>query len=364
MNIGVVGCGNISDVYIRNLKRFHGLSLRACADIQLERAKQKADVYDIPKACSPEELLADPDVHVVLNLTPPAVHFSISWKALENGKHVYSEKPLALNRDEGRRLLEAAASRQLRLGCAPDTFMGAAFQTARHACDAGAIGRPVAACAFMLCHGHELWHPDPAFFYAPGGGPLFDMGPYYLTALIQLIGPVRRVSALSQISFPERIVESEPHKGERICVSVPTHVVAALDFESGALCTLTMSFDVWSHHLPHLEVYGETGSLQMADPNMFDGAVRLKPRGAQEWRAITCTHGYAENSRGVGVADMVRAIQSGRPHRASAQTAFHVLDVMQAIHESAERGQAVPIGSRCERAERMPQGLQFGQLDD
>jgi predicted dehydrogenase len=364
MNVGIIGCGNISDVYIRNIKRFPWLSLRACSDAIPERAAQKAEVYDIPKACTVEEMLADPGIELVVNLTPPAAHFDVSFRALLAGKHVYSEKPLAAHRDEGRRLLETAAAHQRRLGCAPDTFMGAAIQTARRLFDAGAIGRPVAACAFMLCHGYETWHPAPDFFYGPGGGPLFDMGPYYLTALVQLIGPVRRVSALAQTTFPERVIEVEARRGERIRVQVPTHVVAALEFEIGALCTLTMSFDVWGHHLPPLELYGESGSLQMADPNMFDGVVRLRSSNAKSWRAVPAVHGYAENSRGLGVADMARAIHSGRGHRASAETAYHVLDVMQAIQESAEQGRAVNIASRCERSERMPQGLSFGRLDE
>lgn len=364
MNVGILGCGNISDVYMRNIKRFSWLSLLACSDKFPERARQKAEAFDIPRVSSPEEMLADPDIELVVNLTPPAAHFDISFRALQAGKHVYSEKPLATRRDDGRRLMDAAAAHQRRLGCAPDTFMGAAIQTARRLFDAGAIGRPVAACAFMLCHGYETWHPSPDFFYAPGGGPLFDMGPYYLTALIQIMGPVKRVAALTQTTFSERIIETDARRGERITVQVPTHVAAALEFEIGALCTLTMSFDVWSHHLPCLELYGEEGSLQMADPNMFEGIVRLRSKESKTWRMAAATHGYAENSRGVGVADMARAIQSGRPHRASAEVAYHVLDVMQAIHESAEQGRAIDVASRCERSERMPQGLSFGQLDD
>jgi predicted dehydrogenase len=364
MRIGIVGCGNISDIYIKNCKRFDVLSLAACADIDAERAKSKAEVYDLPRSCSVDEMLADPEIELILNLTPPQAHAEISLRAIEAGKHVYSEKPLALNRDEGRRLVEAAAARNVRLGCAPDTFMGGALQTARRIIDAGELGRPVSAVAFMLCHGHESWHPNPDFFYQPGGGPVFDMGPYYLSALIGLIGPVRRVAAMSQTTFPERVVTAEARRGEKIAVQTPTHMAAVLEFENDATCSLIMSFDVWSHQLPPIEIYGADGSLSLPDPNNFGGSVRMRLGSGKSWRKLNSTHGYEENSRGVGVADMVSAIQSGRTHRASAELAFHVLDVMQSIYDAAREGRHVDISSRCERPDRMPQGLNFGRVED
>ena len=364
MRIGLVGCGNISDVYIKNIKRFDMLAVAACADLDAERARSKAEVYDLPKSCSVEELLADPEIELVLNLTPPQAHFDVSLRALEAGKHVYSEKPLALNRDEGRRLLDAARSRNVRLGCAPDTFMGAALQTARRVLDAGELGRPVAAAAFMLCRGHESWHPSPDFFYQAGGGPVFDMGPYYLTALVSLLGPVSRVTAMAQTSFPERVITTEARKGEKIAVQTPTHVAALLQFACETTCTFTMSFDVWDHQLPPIEVYGVDGTLSLPDPNNFGGAVRMRPATGKTWRRLNATHGYEDNSRGVGLADMARAIQSGRPHRASGEMAFHVLDVTQALYESAEQGRHVNVASRCEKPDRMPQGLSFGQVED
>lgn len=364
MKVGIVGCGNISDIYIKNIKQFDILGVAACADLDMERARKKAETFELPRACTVDELLADPDVEIVVNLTPPKAHFGVSLKALEAGKHLYSEKPLALNRDEGRKLLDAAAAKNLRVGCAPDTFMGAGIQTGRKILDSGELGRPVAAVAFMQCRGHESWHPDPGFFYEEGGGPVFDMGPYYITALLNLIGPVRRVTGVTQTTFEERTITSEGRRGEKIPVKTPTHVGALLEFEAGAMCTLTMSFDVHSHQLPPIEIYCTDGSLSMPDPNNFGGTVRSRGASGKSWRAAKPTHGYELNGRGVGLADMARAIKSGRPHRASGELAFHALDVMQSIYDSAREGRGLDVASRCERPERMPQGLAVGQLDD
>jgi len=364
MNIGIVGCGNVSDVYLQNLKRFDGLSVRACADADPERARAKAEHYAVARACSVEELIADPEVQVVVNLTPPGAHFDIGRRALEAGKHLYNEKPLALTREEGRTLIDLAASKNLRIGGAPDTFMGSSLQTCRKVIDSGIIGVPVAASAFMMCHGHESWHPNPGFFYEAGGGPLFDMGPYYLTALVSLVGPVRRVAGSAATAFPERTVATGEKQGQTIRVQTPTHIGALLEFAEGQAGTMTMSFDVWHHQLPCIEIYCTDGTLSVPDPNMFDGEVRLRPSGGKSWRKIASTHGYAENSRGLGVADMIRAIDTGRPHRASGEMTFHVLDVMQSVLESAREGRQVDVGSRCERPARMPQELEFGQIDD
>jgi predicted dehydrogenase len=364
MNIGVVGCGNISDIYLQNCKRFDLLKVMACSDLDPARAQAKFEAHGVPRVCSTEEMLADPDIDTILDLTPPQQHFELGMKALEAGKHLYSEKPLALRREDGRKLLETAQARDLRIGCAPDTFLGAGLQTCRKIIDAGEIGTPVAAVAFMLCRGHELWHPDPEFFYQPGGGPVFDMGPYYITALVSLLGPVGRVTAGAKTTFPERVVATGPKQGQKFAANVPTHFAGLLEFLGGAMCTLTMSYDVWHHQLPPIEIYCTDGSLGVPDPNTFDGPVRMRTGRGKAWRKVNPTHGYEENSRGLGLADMARAIQSDRPHRAAAELAYHTLDVMEALHDSAREGRPVEVASRCEKPERMPQNLTFGQIGD
>jgi len=365
VNVGVIGCGKISGIYLQSQKVFKILNITACADLIEERAAARAEEYGIPKACRPEELLADPDIQIVVNLTIPAAHAEVNMAALEAGKHVYVEKPLGINREEGRRVLEAAAAKNLRVGGAPDTFLGAGLQTCRKLIDEGAIGEPVAATAFMLCRGHESWHPDPEFYYKPGGGPMFDMGPYYLTALISLMGPVRRVTASTRITFPERTITSQPKYGQVIKVDVPTHVAGILDFASGAVGTIVTSFDVWGGNVPRIEVYGTEGTLSVPDPNTFGGPVRLRPAGRQgEWQDIPLAFNYDKNSRGLGVADMAHAIKSGRPHRASGELTYHVLDIMVALHEAAEAERHVYLTSSCRRPAPFPTGLPLGVLDD
>ena len=354
--VGVIGCGNISGIYLRNARdRFDILEAAACADLDPEKARARGGEFGV-RAVTTEELLADWDIEIVINLTTPAAHAEVALAAIEAGKSVYSEKPLAVTRAEGRRVLEAAKERGVLVGCAPDTFMGAGLQTCRQLIDDGAIGRPVAFAANLLCHGHESWHPDPAFYYQAGGGPMFDMGPYYLTALVSLLGPVRRAAGLTGAGFAERTITSEPRRGQVIPVDVPTHVIGLLDFASGVRGSITTSFDVWAAHGALIEVYGTEGSLSVPDPNGFGGAPRLWTTAAGEWREAAHTHPYAENSRGIGVADMAHALRSGRPHRASGELAFHVLDVMQAIHESSEQGRYVELESTCERPAPVPAG--------
>jgi predicted dehydrogenase len=338
MRIGIVGCGNISGIYLENLLRFAGVEVVACADLDVERAREKAARYGIPVACGVEELLADPDVDLVLNLTPPRAHAAISLAALEAGKHVYSEKPLAVDPADGRRILSLAKQKNLRVGCAPDTFFGAGLSTCRRLLREGAIGRPVGAAAFMMSRGPERWHPNPDFFYEKGGGPMFDMGPYYLTALAIFLGPVRRVTGSASISFPEREAVGPGDRPRRFPVHVPTHVAGVLDFASGAVGTIITSFDVWSSTLPHMEIYGEKGTLVVPDPNRFDGVIRLRGKDDRNWREIPAEGPYRENSRGVGLTDMVRAIRENRPHRASGELALHVLDIMYELHQSSRSG--------------------------
>lgn len=362
MNIGLVGCGNVSDIYFQNCRRFDGLRIAACADLDVTRAKAKAEQYGVSRWCSTSELLSAGEVDAVLNLTRPATHYEIALKALEAGKHIYNEKPLAITRNEGQKLVELARRKNLRIGCAPDTFMGSGLQTARRAVDDGSIGQPVGAFAAMMYPGHESWHPDPEFFYQPGGGPLFDMGPYYLTALVSLLGPVRRVTGSTKTTYSERVIGSGPKKGQKFPVGVPTHVTGSLDFESGAIATLMMSFDVWYHNLPMLQIYGTEGSLNLPDPNLFGGEVRLRKARAEAWDPVAVRHGYSDNSRGLGLADMAAAAKSGRPHRACGELALHVLEIMQALGEASRESCHVDIISRCERPEPMREGLNFGEV--
>ena len=347
--IGIVGCGTISGTYLKVAKTFSNLEVVAVADVDVERAKIKAAEYGIPRAGTVAELLADPEITIVVNLTPPGTHAEIGMAALEASKSVYNEKPLTVHREEARRMLEEASDRDLRVGCAPDTFMGAGLQTCRKYIDDGMIGEPVAATAFMLGHGPEAWHPDPEFFYKVGGGPMFDMGPYYLTALVSLLGPVRGVSGLARISFPEREIGSGPKKGQMIKVDVPTHVIGLLDFECGVAGTIINSFDVWKTELPRIEIYGSKGTLSVPDPNTFGGPVRLWLQGDKEWKELPLLSLREQNSRGLGVADMAYAAQSGRPQRASGALAFHVLDIMHSIHDAALQGKYMLINSSCDR---------------
>lgn len=364
VKVGVIGCGNICDIYFTNCTRlFRILDVVACSDIVMEKAKKKAAEYKIPRACRVKQLLADPEIQIVLNLTIPKAHAEVALAALKAGKSVYGEKPFAITRHDGQKMLKAAKSKKLRLGSAPDTFMGAGIQTCIKLIDDGAIGKPVAATAFVMCRGHESWHPNPEFYYKRGGGPMFDLGPYYLTTLIAMLGPVRRVTASDKITFPKRLITSAPKKGTMIKVEVPTHVAGILDFSNGAIGTIVTSFDVWHAKVPRIEIYGTEGSLSVPDPNGFAGPVKIRKAGAKEWSTVSCTHGYKENSRGIGLADMAYALQSGRPNRASGEMAFHVLDIMQALHEASVKGRHIELKSSCARPAPLPTGLRHGLLD-
>jgi predicted dehydrogenase len=360
---GIIGCGSISHLYFNAGKLFNAIEITACADLDMERARAKAEEHGVPKACTVDELLADPEIDIVLNLTVPGVHAEVDLRCLEAGKHVYAEKPLAVTRADGAAVLERAQQLNLRVGSAADTFLGAGGQTCRKLIDEGAIGEPVAATAFMMGHGHESWHPSPEFYYEKGGGPLFDMGPYYLSALVNLIGPVTRVSSSTRITFPERTITSEPKRGKVIKVETPTHLAGTLDFQNGAVGTVVMSFDVWKQTHPGIEVYGTEGSMFVPNPNSFGGPVRIAKAGEKEWTEVDLTHGYEEQSRGIGVADMANAIRSGREHRASGALALHVLDVMEAFLTSAEAGRHMDVsGTAVPRPEPLPVGLAHGEV--
>ncbi|MDH7603162.1 MAG: Gfo/Idh/MocA family oxidoreductase [Armatimonadota bacterium] len=362
VKVGVVGCGNISGIYFKAGQVFEILDIVACADLIMDRAKAKAEEFGC-RAVTVDELMKDPEIEIVLNLTIPAAHAEIALKAIEAGKSVHNEKPLAISREEGKKILEAAKAKGVRVGCAPDTFMGAGIQTCIKLIDDGWIGEPIAATAFMLCHGHESWHPDPEFYYKPGGGPVFDMGPYYITALVAMMGPAKRVASSARITFPERTITSQPKYGTKIKVDVPTHVAGVVDFANGAIATIIQSFDVWGHNLPRIEVYGTEGSMSVPDPNGFGGPVRIKrPNG--EWTEMPLSHIYHENSRGIGVADMAYGLRTGRKHRTNGELAFHVLDIMCALHESSDQGKHITLESTCERPKPLPMGLRYGLLDE
>ena len=359
MNIGIVGCGNISPRYFEGLAKYDGVDVVACADLDAERAEARAEEFGV-RALTPEGLLADPSVDIVVNLTLPQVHAEVSLAAIAAGKHIYSEKPLAIAASDGDAIVEAAARAGVVAGCAPDTFLGGGLQTCRKLIDDGAIGRPVAATAFMMSHGHEHWHPDPAFFYTFGGGPMYDMGPYYLTALISLMGPVRRIAGATGSALEQRTVESEPKRGQLIDVEIPTHVTGLLDFHSGAVATIVTSFDVWASRLPRIEVYGTEGTLSVPDPNTFGGPVEVQ-RGREEWAPVDLS--YPEGQRGLGVVDMASAIRTGRASRVDARLARHVLEVMQGLHESSDTDRHVVLRSTCDQPAPVPFGLPEGRFD-
>jgi predicted dehydrogenase len=345
VRIGIVGAGNISGQYLKTLPRLDNVVLTRIADIDADKAQALAAQAEVP-ACTPSELYAASDVDIVLNLTIPLAHAEVALAAIGAGKHVYGEKPLAADTSAAKSVLDAAAAAGVVVGCAPDTVLGTGVQTARASVDAGDIGAPVAATAFMTTPGHERWHPSPEFYYEPGGGPLLDMGPYYLTALVTLLGPVRRVVGMSSAPRATRVIGSGPRVGTTFPVRVATHVTGVLEHVGGELSTLMMSFDIWGAQLPRIEVYGTEGSLSVPDPNNFDGTAQIF---RDEWVDLPVLGGYPDAGRGFGVSDMARSIVDGTPHRASGELAYHVLDVMECLLRAAETGTSVEIGSTCER---------------
>ncbi len=320
MKIGIVGIGDIADIYLKNIGgMFQNIEVYAVCNRTREKAEAAQRKYHIPKLYETmDELLGDKEIGIVLNLTRPAEHYEVTKAALNAGKHVYTEKPLAASLAEGKELVSLAEERGLMIGGAPDTFMGAGIQTCRKLIEDGVIGEPIGAAAFMLCRGHESWHPNPEFYYKKGGGPMFDMGPYYLTAMINLLGRVKGLTARTKISFPERTITSEPKAGTKIKVDVPTYVTGIMDFECGAIGTLFTTFDVHSKNQARFEIYGSEGTLFVPDPNTFGGPVRLYRQGENEAKEIPLVFDYAENSRGAGLADMADAIREKRCAKAGA----------------------------------------------
>jgi predicted dehydrogenase len=350
MNIGVMGAGAICPVYLQYLTRRPEVRVVAVADLVLDHAVALARQFGVPDAVTPERLLAREDVELVLNLTVPRAHAAVSRAALEAGKHVYSEKPLAVDLADGLQLVQLARKTGRHIACAPDTVLGGGLQTAKRVLDIGVVGRPVGAHLTFMNHGHEHWHPHPDFYYQPGGGPVLDMGPYYLTALVALVAPVRRVTSWVQTTFLERTITSQPRAGTRIPVEVPTHVVGVLETSSGVTASVMMSFDVWHHRLPHLEIYGTEGTLDAPDPNGFGGPVMVRRAADPEWQTVPLRPDLpATQARGLGVVEMVRALQAGRAPRLDAALALHVLEVLTAL----QRGGTTSMTTTIEQPEPM-----------
>lgn len=366
VRVGIVGTGVISTIYLENSHKFKEYEVIAVADIIEDRAKAQAEKFDVPKVLSVDDLIADPDVEMVLNLTIPAVHAEIAQQTLRAGKSAYSEKPLATTREDGQAILDVARATGLLVGCAPDTFLGGGIQTVNYLIEQGTIGQPVAAFCHFATPGPEKWHPDPGFFFQPGAGPILDMGPYYLTNLVALFGPMKRVMALASAPVKERIIGKGPKAGQTIPVNVDTTAAALIEMANGVIATLLISWDVWGSDAPNFEVYGTEGALSGWDPNTFRGPIRLRnaelyaEHGSNMvWEEVPLTHGNHENSRGLGLADMAIAMRTGRKHRANGELAYHVLDGMLSILESAATGQPVELRSTCER----PAPLKPGQPD-
>jgi predicted dehydrogenase len=348
VGIGIIGAGYISSTYLENcINRYDNLRVIGIADVLMDRAEVQAERFGT-EAFTVEQLLAHPEVEIVVNLTIPAAHGEVALSVVGAGKSVYNEKPLAATREEGRQILDLAQEMGVHVGSAPDTFLGAGLQTARKLLDEGAIGTPTSATAMLMLRGHERWHPHPDFYYQPGGGPLFDMGPYYLTALMSLLGPVERVAATTSMGFETRTIATGPRASEVIPVETPTHIISILDFVQGTRASLTTSFDVYDTNRNTLVLYGSEGSMRLPDPNTFGGPVELLRAGSDRWEPIALIDGYTDDSRGLGVSDMACALREGKTPRASGDLGYHIVDVMHAALESSEQGRHVRLDSTFE----------------
>ncbi len=360
-NVAVIGLGDISGIYLKNIATvFQNINLYGVCTHNLEKAKQVAEEYGTQKVfATMEEAFADPAVDIIVNLTRPNEHLEVTCKALEAGKHVYTEKPLGASLEEGKTILDLAKEKGLLVAGAPDTFLGGGLQTCRKLIDDGFIGTPIGASAFMTCRGHERWHPNPEFYYKVGGGPMMDIGPYYLTALVSLLGGISTVSGMSKKTFDKRTITSKPKYGQEIEVEVPTYQTGLMQFASGVIGTIFVTFDVYASETPRIEIYGTEGTLSVPDPNSFGGPVRLYRPGSGEFKEIPLTHGYAENSRGIGVADLANAIRDGRAPRAGVELMYHVLEVTEAFERSGREGRHIELASKAAR----PQPLSFTELE-
>jgi predicted dehydrogenase len=362
LGVGIVGAGNISSQYLTAMRDFPVLDIRGIADLKPDVARSRADEFGV-KARSVDELLADSSVAIVVNLTIPRAHVAVGLKAVQAGKHIYSEKPLGVSLAEGKTLVAAARRAGVRVGSAPDTFLGGGHQTARAVLDAGRLGTIIGGVASFGVPGHEYWHPDPAFYYDVGGGPVLDMGPYYITDLVNLLGPVKAVQAMSLKPHKQRPIRSQPRQGQTMAVKVFTHVTGTLQFVSGALIQVSLSFDVPKHARLPIELYGTEGSMLVPDPNWFGGPVQIARPRAEAWDEVPVKLPYADaNYRSLGVADMAYAILNDRPHRASGALALHVLEVMEAFEVASKSGAIVRIRSTVERPAPLSQSLKRGRL--
>ena len=366
MKVGMVGVGCISGIYLKNFKEtFKDVQLVAVCDLIRERAEKAQKEYNIPKIYDTmEELFADPEIDMVLNLTRPYQHYEVSKGALEAGKHVYSEKPLGADWEEGTALVKLAQEKGLWIGGAPDTFMGAGIQTCRKLIDEGIIGEVIGGRCVMATHGVESWHPDPDFYYQRGGGPVLDMGPYYITALINLLGGIKRVYATSRTTFSERLITAKPHVGEIIKVNVPTHYETLITFESGVTISFLTTFDLYNTNQANIQLYGTKGNLYVPDPNCFgsEKGMKLLDGSTGEMKELPLEFDYGVNSRCLGLDDLAAAIEQGRPPRTSYKQTYHVLEAMTGIMKSAETGMPYEMTTKFTREAPMDPTLPHGYL--
>jgi len=351
INVGIVGCGNISDIYNNNLSTlFPQVHVVACTDLYYENAGKIAQKYGIRAVPTIEELINDPEIDLILNLTTPNAHYEVSKQGLLAGKHVYSEKPISLELAQAKELQALAAKQGVRLGCAPDTVLGGAVQTCRKLLDSGIIGKPLSANVFFGWHGPEHEHPNPEFLYQYGAGPIFDYGPYYFSTLVTLLGPVSTVAAMANKGFDKRTCTCPgPHYGETFDVGTPTHVTGVVEFRNGTIAAVTTSFDIWGHGQPFIEIYGTKGTLRAPDPDSFGGEILVLKAGEEHFSKVPLGFGYTENSRGLGLTDMVRCIEQDEPHRTDDELAVHILDIMQAFLSSSTQKQTVALTTTCDR---------------
>ena len=364
IKVGFVGVGCISGIYLRNLTNmFKEVEIIGVCDLIRERAEKAVADFNLPKLYEDMyELFNDPDVDIVLNITRPYEHYEVTKQALLHGKHVYSEKPLSPDLNEARELVALAKEKGLLLGGAPDTFMGSAIQTCRYLIDSGYIGEPIGGAARMISRGPEDWHPDPEFVYQYGGGPMFDMGPYYVTALINLLGGVKEVNGFCKASYAERPILSEKKYGNIMQVEVPTYVMGQMRFHSGAIASIFTTFDV-SPQAPTLEIYGSEGTISVPDPNNFKGEIVVQRGRSKETIIQPCIFPYPENSRGLGLADMAKALTAGRLHRANSAQQLHVVEIMSGFYTSSAENRSVTIESSFERTIPMKKTELLGILD-
>ena len=353
--VGMIGSGNISGNYLRHARDVFAdyYEIVAIGDLSAERAKAKAEEYGIPKYGLPEVVYNDPEIDIILNLTVPMAHEEVNCRALEAGKHVYSEKPLACTREGIERVLEVAKRCGKRVGCAPDSFLSAPAQTAKKALEEDWIGAPVGVSCMCAMRGNEFWRPDSDFFYKKGAGPMFDMAAYYFNILVSMFGSVESVTCLQKMTFPERTIKVAPRRGEKIEVEVPTYVTTGLKFKSGVIGSFTNSFDIWHTKVPHIEIHGEKGTMILPDPNRYKGDVLVRRFKDEDWRVLPQFVEYGAYGRGIGIVDMIRCIEADKPHKASAELARHVTDVILSVNEAAEAGCELKINTVAPQ----PEGL-------